>query len=176
MEDFQHIVYSREVVGFVAIAKEYCAFIENAASMEKVDFLARLQRFIPLIYLKGSLLPSCEAVGGNIAVDAMSEEEYNSTYFTIRQLLGEDDDYLEVFDDQMQFREEPVVHSMAEKSCDIYQDLKNFLLAYQHGLTEVMEEALWVLNENFELYWGKSCAGVLRAVHAAVYRGADSKD
>ena len=60
MEDFQHVVYSKEVVEFVAVAKEFCDFVETAPQMSDKEFLPRLQKFIPLIYLKGALLPMSE--------------------------------------------------------------------------------------------------------------------
>ena len=105
----------------------------------------------------------------------------NSDYYEIvtgerrlRALLGEHDDYLEVFDDNMQYSEAPVVNAISEKLADIYQDLRNFIAAYRGGMTEVIEEALWQLNSNFELYWGKACASVLRAIHGAIYKIADN--
>ena len=52
MEDFQHVGYSKEVIEFVAVAKEFCDFVETIPTMERKDVLQRLQKFIPLIYLK----------------------------------------------------------------------------------------------------------------------------
>lgn len=169
MEDFQHIGYSKEVIEFVAVAKEFCDFVETAPQMSKKDFIGRLQKFIPLIYLKGALLPPCEAEEAGLTEDFVSEENYNYLFGEIHRLLGEHDEYLEVFDDNIQYSEVPVVHSIAEKTCDIYQDLKNFISSFRCGIPEVIGEALWQLNENFELYWGKACAGVLRAVHHVAY-------
>lgn len=173
MEDFQHIGYRKEVIEFVAVAKEFCDFVETAPQMECKDFLQRLQKFIPLVYLKGVLLPTSEIDESGLTEDAVSEDEYNDLYTEIHRLLGEFDEYLEVFDDNMQYSEAPVVHSISEKTCDIYQDLKNFIDSFRCGIPEVIEEALWELNNNFELYWGKACAGVLRAIHHAVYQVAD---
>lgn len=169
MEDFQHIGYSKEVIEFVAVAKEFCDFAEAASQMQREDFLSRLQKFIPLIYLKGSLLPINESTENGLTEDVVTEEDYNSLFSELHHLLGEHDEYLEVFDDNMQYSEAPVVHSISEKICDIYQDLKNFTVSYRTGMPEIIGEALWELNNNFELYWGKACAGVLRAVHHAVY-------
>lgn len=170
MEDFQHIGYSREVVEFVAVAKEFCDFTETAPQMEQRDFVLRLQKFLPLIYLKGALLPPNEAEVSGLTEDFVTEDQYNYLFAELHRLLGEYDEYLEVFDDNMQYSEAPVVHSISEKVCDIYQDLKNFISSYRCGVPEVMGEALWQLNENFESYWGKACAGVLRAVHQVVFR------
>ncbi|MDE6451202.1 MAG: DUF5063 domain-containing protein [Odoribacter sp.] len=170
MEDFQHVAYSKEVIEFVAVAKEYCDFVETAPQMKRKDFVQRLQKFVPLIYLKGALLPEGEIEAEGLTEDFVTEENYNFLYGEVHRLLGEYDDYLEVFDDNMQYSETPMVHSIAEKVCDIYQDLKNFISSYRCGIPEVIGEALWQLNNSFELYWGKSCAGVLRAVHHIVFQ------
>ena len=170
MDDLQHVGYSREVIEFVTVAKEFCNYLENLDEVETSTFLSKMQKFIPLIYLKGSLLPSCEIDSLGWAEDHVTEEDYNQLHSTLKSLLGEHDEYLEVFDDNMQYSEAPVVNTISEKLADIYQDLKNFICAYRGGMTEVIEEALWQLNSNFESYWGKSCANVLRAIHAAVYK------
>lgn len=169
MEDFQHVGYSKEVIEFVAVAKEFCDFVETVPQMKRKDFVLRLQKFIPLIYLKGSLLPESETDETGLTEDVVTEDEYNYLFSEVHGLMGEYDDYLEVFDDNMQYSEAPVVHSISEKVCDIYQDLKNFISSFRCGIPEVIGEALWQLNDSFELYWGKSCAGVLRAIHHVVF-------
>lgn len=176
MEGFQHIGYSKEVIEFVAVAKEFCDFIETAPAMGRKDFVRRLQKFVPLIYLKGSLLPASENEDNGLTEDVVTEDDYNYLYGEIRRLLGEHDEYLEVFDDNMQYSEAPVVHSISEKTCDIYQDLKNFISSFRCGIPEVIGEALWQLNDSFELYWGKACAGMLRAVHQVVFLIEDEEE
>ena len=61
MDDLQHVGYSKEVIEFVTVAKEFCGYLESAQEEERNDFLSKVQKFIPLIYLKGSLLPNCES-------------------------------------------------------------------------------------------------------------------
>lgn len=175
MDDLQHVGYSKEVIEFVAVAKEFCTFVENASREQPAVFLSKLQKFIPLIYLKGNLLPDCESEELSLSEETVTEEDYNALYDSIHRLLGEYDEYLEVFDDNMQYSETPVVYSIAEKICDIYQDLKNFISAYRYGMVDVIQEALWQLNNSFELYWGKACASVLRAIHVAIFKVTDEQ-
>ena len=176
MDDIQHIGYSREVIEFVAVAKEFCSYLEGSHEEEPSELLSKLQKFIPLIYLKGSLLPSCESDNLGMIEEVVTEEDYNALLATLSRILGEHDEYLEVFDDNMQYSEAPVVNSISEKLCDIYQDLKNFISAYRSGMIDVIEEALWQLNNSCELYWGKACASVLRAIHLAIYKIVDTDD
>ena len=70
-------VYKRHVIEFVAVAKEFFDFVETIPTMERKDVLQRLQKFIPLIYLKGSLLPACECEEEGLAEDTVTEEQYN---------------------------------------------------------------------------------------------------
>ena len=50
-------VYSRNVVEFVAVANEFCKYTEHASELKGDELLKILQRILPLMYLKASLLP-----------------------------------------------------------------------------------------------------------------------
>ena len=80
MEDFQHVGYTKEVIEFVAVSKEFCDFVETAPQMTREAFVERLQKFIPLIYLKGSLLPRSDEEGNELIEDFVTEENYNYLY------------------------------------------------------------------------------------------------
>jgi hypothetical protein len=85
--------------------------------------------------------------------------------------FGTADDYLEVFDDQINEMDGPVVSSLAENMADIYQDMKDFLLLYQTGTKEVMNDALWECRNNFENFWGQKLVNALRAIHKFITSG-----
>lgn len=174
MENSQKVVYSAPVVEFITVAKEFLVFLTNSADMGQGEFVDKLQKFIPLLYLRGVMLPQIESYEEAMCEDAVTEDEYNTLYALVKSKMGEYDDYLEIFDDVDAFREEPVVHTISEKIADIYQDLKNFINSYRTGVESVMGEALWSLNNNFELYWGKACAEVLRAIHLAKLKISES--
>ncbi len=53
-------VYSRNVVEFVAVANEFCKYAERASELKGDDLLRILQRLLPLMYIKASLLPQLE--------------------------------------------------------------------------------------------------------------------
>lgn len=167
MESLHDKVYSASVVEFVTVAKELLLFLTTSAKISREEFVDKLQKFIPLIYLKGTMLPVIDSDEEAMCEDAVTEDEYNTLFALIKSKMGEYDDYLEIFDDVDGFHEEPVVHTVSEKISDIYQDLKNFVHSYKSGVDAVMGEAIWNLNNNFDLYWGKACAEVLRAIHLA---------
>ena len=82
MDDLQHIGYSREVIEFVAVAKEFCGYLEGSHEEDASELLSKLQKFIPLIYLKGSLLPSCESDNLGMMEEIVTEEDYNALLAT----------------------------------------------------------------------------------------------
>ena len=75
--------------------------------------------------------------------------------------IGSANDYLEVFDEKINDSEGPVSVSIAENMADMYQDLKNFIILYQTGTVEVMNDALWECRMNFENYWGQKLVNAL---------------
>ncbi|MFV0377325.1 MAG: DUF5063 domain-containing protein [Mangrovibacterium sp.] len=168
-EQFNQLVYSKQVIEFVTVANEYCKFIETAGSMEARDLLSKIQKILPLVYLKATLLPEFESSDESLLEKYVTEVDYSYLQQRIQNLLGEYDDYQEVFDADMQFSDTPLTASISENLADIYQDLKDFVMSYRTGDELVMEEALWECSDNFRNLWGQKLVNNLRAIHKLVY-------
>ena len=56
----------------------------------------------------------------------------------------------------------------------MYQDIKDFLILYQTGTTEVMNDAVWECRMNFENIWGQKLVNSMRAIHRFIYSGEES--
>jgi hypothetical protein len=164
-------VYSRNVVEFTAVAAEFCKYAEHASELKGDEMLRILQRLLPLLYLKASLLPQLESFFEDGNEKFIMEEDWNAINDSFRKLLGTADDYLEVFDEKSENSEAPVPSSISENMADIYQDLKNFLLLYQTGTIEVMNDAVWECRMNFENFWGQKLLNSMRAIHKFIYSG-----
>jgi hypothetical protein len=132
-----------------------------------------MQKLLPLLYLKASMLPKTERLLDEELEKYISELDYNMLHQKWMQLLNEYDSFYEVFDPSIQFGHETVTASVSENLLDIYQDLKNFLISYSIGNEEVMNDALAECVEHFEEFWGQQVVNVLRAVHMLVYSNAD---
>lgn len=165
----------KNTVEFVTVAAEYIVFIGNSGEKEKEELLDVLSKLLPLLYLKASMLPDT-APDGFYLEESVTEPEYDSVRSTLRAVLSDDDDYLEVFVEDMKYSDTPVVKSVSEDLADIYQALKNFIASYRSGLEEVMNEALAVCTEGFRTYWGQVLVNTLRAVHSAKYRQDDDRE
>jgi hypothetical protein len=168
-ENTEHIVYSKSVIEFATVAKEYCSFIENQQSHSLQQFLSTIQKLLPLLYLKTSMIPALSDDDAETPEKYLTEVDYTFLLNKLSVKLGSHDSYLEVFDQGMQFSETPIESSISENLCDIYQDLKDFIFAYRMGTTEIMSDALWECKKNYEEFWGQKLVNVLRAIHALLY-------
>lgn len=171
MDNSSDPVYSRNVVEFVAAANEFCKYQEHAAEIKGDEMLKILQRILPFLYLKASLLPSLDPFFDDGNEKFVAESDWFRIHDTLKEKFGTANDYLEVFDEKINETDGPVVSSLAENMADIYQDLKDFLLLYQTGTREVMNDALWECRMNFENYWGQKLTNSLRAIHKFIYSG-----
>ena len=171
MDNNSDPVYSRNVVEFVAVANEYCKYAEHASEIKGDEMLRILQRLLPLLYLKASLIPALEPFFEDGNEKFITESDWFSIHDTFKEKFGTANDYLEVFDEKINDTDGPVLSSLAENMADMYQDLKNFLLLYQTGTSEVMNDAVWECRMNFENFWGQKLVNSMRAIHKFIYSG-----
>jgi len=173
MEDQRNaLLYSRNVTEFVQAAGECCMLFENTLQFQKKDFIRKVHQLLPLLYLKGTLLPTTESIFDDENEHFVTEEEWFAVHDSIKQKLGYHDEYPEIFDPQTHEDELQSTASLADNFADIYQDLKNFLTLYHVGTDEIMNDALWEVRMNFEEFWGQKCVNAMRALHR-VYYGED---
>jgi hypothetical protein len=171
MENSSEPVYSRNVIEFVAVANEFCKYAEHAGELRGDELLKILQRILPLMYLKASLLPQLEPFFEDGNEKFITENDWVRVHDNLREKFGTADDYREVFDDKAKETEEGIVSSISENMADIYQDIKDFLLLYQTGTAEVMNDAIWECRLNFENFWGQKLVNSMRAIHSFIYSG-----
>lgn len=171
MENNQDPLYSRNVVDFVATANEFCKYAEHASEIKGEEMLRIMQRLLPFLYLKASLLPALESVFEEGNEKFVNESDWFRVHDAFREKLGTADEFPEVFDEKIIETDGHVISSLSENFADIYQDLKDFLLLYQTGTAEVMNDALWECKMNFENYWGQKLVNSLRAIHKFIFSG-----
>lgn len=171
--DIKSIVYSRNVVEFATVAREFCAFLENVKTHNRKSFISASQKLLPLLYYKASILPETEPIFDEGNEKFVSEDFYFDIQNNLKQLLGPNDDFLEIYDPRADEGEGQYTASIAEYLSDIWQDLKNFTMLYQVGKAEVMNDALWECRLNFQEYWGIRLANTIKAMHILLYSGID---
>jgi hypothetical protein len=167
-EKFEHVVYSRNVVEFVTVANEYCLLLENSSKASTIEFIETAQKILPLLYLKASMLPKNECELEEEVEKFVSESDWAFIHSSVKAKMGAHDEFLEVFETDMEYSDAPLVSSVSENFADIYQDVKDFITAYKIGTLEVMNDALWDLNQNFYQYWGQKIVNSMRAIHQLI--------
>lgn len=177
MEDsFAHPVYSPNVIEFVTVSREFCAWLEEIDQQPPKEFVSTALKILPLMYLKASMLPLLEVKLDDFLEQSVTEEEYEILRLIIQRKMGGSDDYLEVFTADMQRSDLPLTSTVSENMADIYQDVKDFLMSYRTAVTEIMNDALVKLVTNFQTYWGQRLVNVLRALHQIYYSNAELGD
>ena len=168
-ENQKSIVYSHEVLEFVTVAIQYCALLEQNEGYERKQFIDTTLKLLPLIYIKGALLQKYEPLSDITLQDYVTEENYDIVRNNIALIMGEQDDFLDVFVEDMKYSDSPILCTISENLADIYQDIKNFVCAIKDGTEEIAEEALFECKCNFENYWGLKVANTIRALHEVRY-------
>jgi len=171
MDSNSDLVYSRNVIEFVAVANEFCKYTEHASDLKGDELLKILQRILPLMYLKTSLLPQLTPYFEDGNEKFVTEPDWIRIHEILKEKFGTANDYLEVFDEKINDSEGPVLSGISENMADIYQDIKDFLLLYQTGNVEVMNDAVWECRMNFENFWGQKLVNSMRAIHKFLYSG-----
>jgi len=169
MENRTQVIFDRNTVEFVTVAAEFCAFLERAESRKRSDFVDTALKILPLLYIKALMVPSCEMLGDNAPENFVTEEDYEVMRLTLANLMGEKDDYLEVFLQDMVYSDTPIKKNISEDLADIYQDIKNFVSVFKLGFDETMHDSLAICMENFALYWGQTLVNTMRALHDVRY-------
>ena len=167
-EGLKHPVYSRQVIEFVTVANEFCSFIESSGQLKRLDFINKIQKLLPLLYLKASLIPEMESVLDEGNEKFVTEQEYDFVKDQVQTHMGELDNYSEQWDPKITGNNEPVITSISENLADIYQELKDFVSLYSMGTTETMNDAVWECRMNYENYWGQILVNALRVIHRIV--------
>lgn len=169
-DELKEIVYSRDSIEFVTVAVQFCVYLESFENnITEAELTDKLTKILPLLYLKASLTPETDTVNEDDPEISVTEDDYNYITSKLNNIFNANDTYLEVFLQDMKYSETPISANISEDLADIYQDLKNFVTIFERGITENMNDALYVCTENFKMYWGQKLVNALRALHSLKY-------
>ena len=176
MEKESQTIFDKNVIEFVTVAAEVCAFLERAERMKRSTFVDTSLKILPLLYLKASMLPKCETIGDEAPETYVTEEIYEILRINLSGLMGDKDDYLDVFVQDMVYSDQPIKKSISEDLADIYQDIKDFIFVFPLGLNETMNDSLAICQENFGTLWGQKLVNTLRALHDVKYNQLEEEE
>ena len=157
-------------LAFLALANEYCQAVESCGESNKDEFVDRMLRLLPRIYMSATDLaePMLQDEDAYIP-SALEEDYYDSVRRNMEMLFGEDDTFLEVFESDMKFSDTPIAASISEELADIFQVLFNLTENVKDAPVEVVLLSLDAVKEDFISYWSQTLCNVLRAINAIKY-------
>ena len=162
MESF---IYRESTIAFVTAAAQTCLLIEKCSEHERDEWREQMLRLLPILYLRTRLLEPAERMMEDESQRFVTEEDYNYALVGIRNLLGQDDAYLDVFVDQGIYTDEVQTAYISEGLADVYQELKDLAAAFQTGEEPIMNDAVLACREAFDQHWGRKVLAVMRALH-----------
>lgn len=158
-------------IAFIGLCNEYRLAIENAREAERDEFVDQMLRLLPRLYISATDLkvdPLVEDEEPYMA-DALDEDYYEAVRRSMESLLGPDDTYLEVFEEDMKYSDTPVAASVSEGLADIFQVIFNFLSTIRDSTDENMALAILSVRDDFRAYWSAKLCNVLRALNHIKY-------
>lgn len=170
-EDNQAIVQKKQILELLAVANEFCMFIEKSYDYGKEEILQYLHRMSPLLYLKGSLLPELEIENPEAYERYVTEEVWETIFNELRNKFGKDDEFW--FIDEPGFNGEDITKgSMAEHLTDIYQDLKDFVFLYSKNTHDAILNSVAECRKLYHTNWGYKIIRLQKNIHHLLYQGA----
>ena len=173
-QDNTFAIVNTNSLAFIALCNEYCSALENASETERCEFLANMIRILPRIYisandLKVNMIETEEPYIDN----SLDEDYYESVRRNVELIMGPDDVYLEVFEENMKYSDTPVSASISESLADLFQVMFNFISMVQDATDEIIGLAILAMKEDFKSYWSQILCNVLRALNNLAHKEED---
>lgn len=159
---------SNNALAVIALANEYCQAIELAASTPPADFVHKMTRLLPRLYIcVCDLTDGTEHDDPEYGMDTahLDENYYNQVRDDIAALLGEYDAYLETFHEDMQYSDTPIAATVSEGLADIFQVLFNFVEDIKDTDADQQLASLATLRQDFDDYWSQTLCNTLRPLN-----------
>lgn len=155
-------------ITFIGLCNEFCTAIMRAPETEPALFVAEMTRLLPRLYISAADLPA--DIEPDLTIDdAMDEDHYDSIRRSLEIVLGENDTYLEVFEEDMKYSDTPIGASIAEGLADLTQVFFNIIETVREAPTEVIPEMLVAAKNDFETYWSQKLVNVMRPLNQIRY-------
>jgi hypothetical protein len=160
----EDITMSKPIVEMVTLAGEFCSYLESAENKSKKGILNFLQRMLPFLYFKGSLLPGVDVEYPDANERFVTEVDWENIFTVLRDKFGSDDEFWSL-DPEYINETEPLKASIAENVADIYQDLKDFFWLFGKNTQAARENAVNDCKILFSNHWGIRVGHILGQVH-----------
>jgi len=155
---------------FVKLCRKYFEYLEKLPDKKVSDFWLMQLRMLPEIYSGVSRLPQIEARYSSDVEKFVTEREYNRIFINVVTFIGALDKFSDFSDLSHPGTMKVVNASLSEMLTDIYQELKDFVLLYETGTLENMNDAIADCYDTFGQYWGVKLLTATRIIHVNLFQ------
>ena len=155
---------------FVRLCRKYFEYLEKLPDKKISDFWLTQLRLLPEIYTGVFCLPQIEARYSSEVEKFVTESEYNKTFINLVAFIGALDRFTDFSDLSHPGAVKVVEVSLSEILTDIYQELKDFVLLYETGTLENMNDAIVDCLDTFGRFWGVKLLSATRIIHVILYQ------
>ncbi len=157
-------------IAFIGLCSEYCNTLEGAREAERDEFIERMLHLLPRLYIAATDLSVNMIEDEEPYIDSsLDEDYYEAVRRNVEYLMGPDDIYLEVFEEDMKYSDTPVSASISEGLADLFQVTFNFLSMIRDAPDEIVGLGLLAMRDDFRGYWSAILCNVLRALNHLAY-------
>jgi hypothetical protein len=155
---------------FVKLCRKYFEYLEALPDKDISDFWVFQLRILSEIYRGIFNLPEIEARYESDVEKFVTERDYNKIYVKLVAHIGALDKFADFQDMNHPGSLKVVEASLSEMLTDIYQELKDFVLLYETGTLENMNDAIADCFESYGQYWGVKLLSAARIIHVNLYQ------
>lgn len=169
----EHNKLSNNSLAVMALASEYCRALELAEAARPMQFVDKMTRLLPRIYMAVADIPAAnpdEIDDYSFGANHLDEATYDRIRRIIETLLGEDDSYLETMLDDMKYSDTPIGATISEGLADIFQVLFNFVEDVRNADVETTYSLLASLRADFAGYWSQTLCNIMRPLNELARR------
>ena len=168
-------IYSKQVLEFVAVVTEWCNLVELTDNFKKKEFIDKLHKLSAFVYQKATILPDTEQIYGDVE-KFVTEIDWTLINSKVEAKLVSNNDFVEVPEIESYQTDTGAELNLAEIIADIYQSLKDFIMLYQVGNEDSMNDVLWEIKDEFGRYWGIRLNVLVQNLHKLLFSGQELID
>jgi len=155
---------------FVKLCRKYFEYLDKLPDKKISDFWTAQLRLLPEIYGGIYRLPQIDARYSSDVEKFVTEREYNRIFINLVSFIGSLDKFADFSDLSHPGTMKVINASLSEMLTDIYQELKDFVLLYETGTLENMNDAIADCFDTFGQFWGVKLLTATRIIHVNLFQ------
>lgn len=165
-DNMEQTQLTNNTLAMMALANEFCSAVEHCQEADdKASFIDNMLRLLPRIYITAFAIPA-EAGMEMYINEVLDEDYYDSVRRSVEVVMGEDDSYLDVFEEDMKYSDTPIGASIAEGVADLFQVMYNYIETVRDAPNDIIVDVTASLREDFDSYWSRTLCNCMRALNA----------